>query len=158
MRLNVFRAAVLAVPLAIMAAGCAPIRARQGYVFDTELTAGVEPGVDNRDSVLRTMGRPTFQSQFGPEQWYYIARTTSQVAFRVPRPTGQNNLRISFAPDGTVTAVDRTDLSQVASISPSSKETPTLGRERSFFEEFFGGIGSVGAATGTGPGGGTGAP
>ena len=31
-------------------------------------------------------------------------------------------------------------------LSPDSTETPTLGRERGFFEDLFGNIGAVGAA------------
>ena len=30
-------------------------------------------------------------------------------------------------------------------VDPTGKKTPTLGRKRSFFEELFGGIGTVGA-------------
>jgi hypothetical protein len=44
-------------------------------------------------------------------------------------------------------------LDQVASISPDGKTTPTLGRQRGFFQDLFGNIGSVGAP-GTGGGGG----
>ncbi len=38
----------------------------------------------------------------------------------------------------------RTGLEYVANIEPSSDETPTLGSERSLFEELFGNIGAVG--------------
>jgi hypothetical protein len=42
----------------------------------------------------------------------------------------------------------------VVSITPSKRETPTLGRKKSIWEELFGNIGAVGApGTGTGGGG-----
>ena len=50
-----------------------------------------------------------------------------------------------------VVAVDKTGLELVSKISPEGDKTPTLGRERSFFEDIFGNIGTVGAP-------GTGAP
>jgi outer membrane protein assembly factor BamE (lipoprotein component of BamABCDE complex) len=141
---------ILAVLPAVAATGaCAPMRGFNGYVVDRDLLAGVQPGIDNRDSVLRTLGKPTFQSQFdGGDDWYYVSRNTGQVAFRTPRATAASNVRVRFDKAGNVTAVDRTGLEQVASINPSDKKTPTLGRERSFFEEIFGGIGQVGSGLG----------
>lgn len=151
---------ILAVlPVLATTGACAPMRGFNGYVVDRDLLAGVQPGIDNRDSVLRTLGKPTFASQFdGGDDWYYVSRNTGQVAFRTPRATAASNVRVRFDKAGNVTAVDRTGLEQVASINPSDKKTPTLGRERSFFEEIFGGIGQVGSGLGgqQGPGGNTG--
>lgn len=148
--------ALTALPLLAATGACAPIRGFNGYVVDRDLLAGVQPGIDNRDSVLRTLGKPTFVSQFGEQDWYYVSRNTGQVAFRTPKATAASNVRIRFDQAGTVTAVDRTGMEQVASISPSGDKTPTLGRDRSFFEEIFGGIGQVGSGLGgaAGPGGG----
>ena len=61
-------------------------------------------------------------------------------------------MQISFDQNGTVTAIRRGGLDQIASISPYGKKTPTLGRERGFFQDLFGNIGTVGAA-GAGGGG-----
>ena len=47
--------------------GCASIRDHRGYLVDTALVDSVQPGVDNRLSVERTLGRPTFASQFGEQ-------------------------------------------------------------------------------------------
>lgn len=137
-----------ALPLIAATGACSPIRGFNGYVVDRDLLAGIQPGVDNRDSVLRTLGKPTFTSQFGDQDWYYVSRNTGQVAFRTPRATAVSNVRVRFDQAGTVTAVDRTGMEQVASINPSDDKTPTLGRERSFFEEIFGGIGQVGSGLG----------
>ena len=41
-------------------------------------------------------------------------------------------------------------------VAPSKRSTPTLGRQKSFFEELFGGIGTVGAPGLPGSGGGNG--
>ena len=67
--------------------------------------------------------------------------------------TDQITLKIAFTPDGTVQSVTRSDQTRVASINPSNKVTPTLGRKRSFFSELFGNIGTVGSGVG-GSGGG----
>ena len=129
---------------AFLAVGCAPIRDHQGYMMDEPLIAAIQPGIDNRDSVTGTLGRPTFTGQFDQRDWYYVSRTTRQLAFNLPRPSDQTVLHVRFDANGNVERVERTGLELAANIEPSSDETPTLGRNRSIFEELFGNIGAVG--------------
>lgn len=134
----------------LLTAGCTRIRDHQGYVMDETLVAAIQPGVDNRESVAGTLGRPTFVGQFDDRDWYYVSRDTRQLAFNLPRPTGQTVLHVRFDEAGNVASVDRTGLELVANIRPSNQKTPTLGSERSLFEEIFGNIGAVGQAARTG--------
>ena len=139
--------ALLAVALgAVLAAGCTPIREHQGYLVDDPLVAAIQPGVDNRDSVTGTLGRPTFVGQFDQRDWYYVSRNTRQLAFNMPRPSDQVVLHIRFDAAGNVESVQRSGLELVAQIDPSNDKTPTLGSDRSLFEELFGNIGAVGQA------------
>lgn len=141
--------------LALLAAGaCAPLRSHQGYIVDAELVNSIRPGVDNRQSVLATLGHPSFASQFNQGDWYYVARDSRNYAFNKPKVREQLTLQISFDPAGTVSAIRKSGKEQVASIDPMGKTTPTLGRERGFFDDLFGNIGAVGAAGGGAPGGG----
>ncbi|MBS3960879.1 MAG: outer membrane protein assembly factor BamE [Sandarakinorhabdus sp.] len=148
-------ARLILIPLLLAgAAGCTRIQNNQGYIADEELVASVQPGVDNRQSVERALGRPTMSGQFDDNVWYYISRNTSQLAFARPVPTSQLVLIVRFDPDGTVAAVERRGLELVADISPHGDETPTLGRETGLIEDLFGNIGQVGSV----PGGGGGPP
>jgi len=130
----------------LLAAGCAPIRTHQGYVMDETLVTAIQPGVDNRESVTGTLGRPTFVGQFDQRDWYYVSRDTRQLAFNMPRPTDHDVLHIRFDEAGNVEQVQRTGMDLVVNIDPSSDRTPTLGRERSVFRELFGNIGAMGQA------------
>lgn len=140
------RTAVIATALGclLLTGGCAKIREHQGYMVDETLVSAVQPGVDNRESVLGTLGRPTFVGQFDQRDWYYVSRDTRQLAFSMPKPVKQTVLHVRFDDQGNVAAVERTGLEKVASINPMSAKTPTLGRDKSFFDELFGNIGSVG--------------
>ncbi len=143
------RSAVLAMACAgLLAGGCTKVRDQQGYLADETLMAAVQPGVDNRESVLGTLGRPSFVGQFDQRDWYYVSRDTRSLAFNMPRAVAQSVLHIRFDEAGNVAAVNKTGLEQIASINPTSKETPTLGRSKSFFEELFGNIGAVGQTSG----------
>ncbi|QJB70453.1 outer membrane protein assembly factor BamE [Parasphingorhabdus halotolerans] len=134
----------------LIVSGCTRVRGHQGYISDSVLMSAVQPGLDNRQSVEASLGRPTFTGQFDENTWYYVSRSTHQYAFNSPTPKEQEVMRITFDPAGNVTAVDRTGLELVASINPDGDKTPTLGRNRSFFQELFGNIGAVGApGTGT---------
>jgi outer membrane protein assembly factor BamE (lipoprotein component of BamABCDE complex) len=151
------RLAGCAALIVLGAAACTPVRTHQGYVIDSELVDAVQPGVDNRESVLQTLGRPTLTSQFNGGEWYYVSRDSSNMAFQGPKPKTQTTLRIRFDAAGNVASVDRTGAELIASVDPYGKTTPTLGRKRGFFEDLFGNIGTVGAAgTGGGAGGGAG--
>lgn len=141
---KIARAAMAGLACAVMLAGCTRIRDHQGYVVDESLVTAIQPGVDNRDSVMGTLGRPTFVGQFDQRDWYYVSRDTRQLAFNAPRPSAQTVLHVRFDEAGNVTSVQRTGLEFVANIEPTSETTPTLGRERSLFEELFGNIGAVG--------------
>lgn len=136
---------LIAATLGLSLAACAPLRSHQGYIVDADLVNSVQPGVDNRQSVLATLGHPSFASQFNQGDWYYIARDSRNYAFNSPRVRDQLTLQISFDARGTVTAIRKSGAEQVASIDPSNKSTPTLGRKRGFFDDLFGNIGAVGA-------------
>ncbi len=134
---------------AVLAAGCSPIRDHQGYIADDTLINAIQPGVDNRESITTTLGRPTFTGQFDQRDWYYVSRNTRQLAFNMPRPSEQLVLHVRFDQAGNVESVRRTGLEYVMNVDPANRTTPTVGRDRSFFEELFGNIGAVGTA-GTG--------
>lgn len=143
MKSAVFKLATAMVGAALLA-GCAGIRDHRGHVIDKELAAAIQVGTDNQESVAKTLGRPTFTGQFDDKEWFYVSRDTSSFAFRNGRVTDQTVLRVRFDAAGNVAAVDRTGKELVASINPANDRTPTLGRTKSFFDEIFGNIGTVG--------------
>ena len=143
MKLAVLRTAILAA--AVLLAGCAQMRLHRGVVLDPQLASAIQPGVDNKDSVEKALGRPSFVGQFTPNDWYYVSRDVNQVAFRNPHVTKQTVLLVRFDQKGNVASVQRTGKELVMNVKPSGRQTPVLGRKRSFFEELFGNIGTVGA-------------
>jgi outer membrane protein assembly factor BamE (lipoprotein component of BamABCDE complex) len=158
MRLGLMKTAtsVAMIGSALIASGCARVPGQQGFIADSSLVDGIQAGIDTRASVEKTLGRPTFASQFTANEWYYVSRSTKQLAFATPQPVSQMILRVQFDSAGNVTNVSKSGVEKVARISPNGDKTPTLGRERGFFEDVFGNIGQVGAGgAGAGQGGGT---
>ncbi|NCP18934.1 MAG: outer membrane protein assembly factor BamE [Erythrobacter sp.] len=147
-------APVVLLGLAVSAGGCSSIRESRGYITDARLAGLVQPGIDNRQSVEATLGRPTFASQFGPETWYYVSSVTARKPFVRPRIEGHSVLEVSFDGNGNVVSTDRKGMEDVVYLRPDGDQTPTLGRERGFLEDLFGNIGTVGAGGPGAPGGG----
>ena len=155
MKVAQFRTSIVLAAAASLA-GCASVSAHKGAVIDRQLASSVQPGVDNKASVEKLLGRPSFTGEFTPNDWYYVSRDTKQIAFRNPRVKQQLVLHVRFDQAGNVVAVDRTGKELVMNVEPTKRSTPTLGRQKSFFEELFGGIGTVGAPGLPGSGGGNG--
>ena len=148
------RRAIFAVSIAMVAlgtGGCTKLRSHQGYIVDPDLANAVQPRVDNKQSVAATLGQPTFKSQFNDDEWYYVSRDSRNLAYNKPKPVSQTTLKVTFDGAGNVASIDKTGVEQVVSVDVYGKETPTLGRERGFFDDLFGNIGTVGSGVG-GPG------
>ncbi|MEO7635649.1 MAG: outer membrane protein assembly factor BamE [Sphingomicrobium sp.] len=131
----------------LLASGCATVRAHKGAVLDPQLVNSIQAGVDNKASVEKVLGRPSFTGQFAPNDWYYIARDTSQLVFRNPRVKRQIVLLVRFDQAGNVAKIEHSGKEVVLALDPASRKTPTLGRKRGFFEELFGNIGTVGSVS-----------
>lgn len=129
----------------VAVSGCSRLRSHQGYIADPILLEAVAVGIDNKESVEGTLGRPTFASQFDKNEWYYLARDTEQLAFSRPKAKNQSLMRISFDDSGNVTRIAKSGIETIVKINPENDKTPTLGRDRSFFQDIFGNIGQVGA-------------
>jgi outer membrane protein assembly factor BamE (lipoprotein component of BamABCDE complex) len=141
-------ATILLIGAALATSGCSRIKAQQGYLIDETLFTSILPGVDNRESVSRTLGRPTFAAQFDTGSWYYVSRLTGQYAFVAPKTLQQQILIVSFDEQGNVSNVQRRGMEKIARINPEDDKTATLGKSESFFQELFGNVGQVGAAGG----------
>ena len=135
--------AILVVTGAALLGGCLGIRDHRGAVIDKELASAIQVGVDNKESVAKTLGRPSFVGQFNANDWYYVSRDTKSMPLRGVGVVDQTILHVRFDPAGNVAVVDRAGKEYIASIDPVDAKTPTLGRRRSFFEELFGNISSI---------------
>ena len=143
------RLILVALPLAVV--GCTHLPGHQGYINDIGLIDSVKPGVDNKDSVAKTLGRPSFAGQFNEADWYYVGRDTRSYAYDLPKPTSQLITHVHFDAQGNVASVQKIGMEQVAAIRANKDKTPTLGRKRTLLDDLFGNIGQVGGI-GKGPG------
>jgi outer membrane protein assembly factor BamE (lipoprotein component of BamABCDE complex) len=132
---------------AIALAGCTRVRDHKGYVVDRTLVDSIAAGIDNRDSVSKTLGRPSLASEWdGGATWYYISRDTRQLAFATPTAVEQMMLTVRFAPNGEVASVQKSGLETIRNVRLYGEKTPVRGSDRGFFAELFGNINAGGGS------------
>lgn len=132
---------LLIAAVAVNTAACTRIKDTKGYLADPQLVSAIQPGIDNKDSVTRTLGRPSLQSEFDPNTWYYVSRQTEQLAFLKPKPVKHEVLVVAFNDKGVVSKVDKLDKDEIVKVDISGDKTPTRGRETSIWDQLFGNIG-----------------
>ena len=125
---------------------CGNTREVRGYVFDKELADAIQPGVDNRNSVLTTLGNPTMRGTFDQSTWYYVSTRVRVRPVFWPDAKEHRVLVVGFNDRGVVNMVDNLGLDDMREIDSVKDKTETRGREQSFFETIFGSIGRFGGA------------
>ncbi len=142
----------LAAALSLTATGCSRIKDVKGYVVDAEKVAMLKAGIDNKTSVQKTLGRPTMVSEFDAKTWYYVSRSTEQLAFMRPAPKAQQIIVIRYDDKGNVNKIEQLGMEQIAQVNPSDDKTPTRGKDISALEQIMGNIGRFSpAGAGGGP-------
>ena len=132
--------------VAVVSSGCSRITYQRGYLANEEMMAEVLPGVDNRDSVEKMLGRPSLTSEFDLSTWYYVSQRSEQFAFMTPKPVEHQVVAIRFNDDGGVAEVENFGLNDVIAVEPHSDKTTTRGKEITFLQQLFGNVGRFGAA------------
>ena len=112
----------------LLASGCATVRAHKGAVLDAQLVNAIQPGVDNKASVEKLIGRPSFTGQFSANDWYYVARDTSQLVFRNPSVRRQIVLLVRFDAAGNVTKLEHSGKETVLALDPATSGARLGGR------------------------------
>jgi outer membrane protein assembly factor BamE (lipoprotein component of BamABCDE complex) len=129
MRVSVALAAALSLILATGA--CTRTRDLKGYIADQDLIKQIQPGIDNRASVMKTLGRPTVESEFDKQVWYYVVR---------------------FDAKDNVAKIEKLGMDQIVAVNASGDKTPTRGKDISALQQIFGNIGKFSPAGGGGDG------
>ena len=128
-------------------AACTPALVIQGYVPDQATLAGVEKGVDNKDTVVTKLGSPSTIATFDDDTWIYVNKRSEVFAFFEPTVLSQNVVAINFDPEGRVEEIRRFTLEDGQLFDPVTRKTPTQGRELGFLEQLFGNVGRFNTQT-----------
>ena len=133
-----------ALALALFAAvACSPVYRNHGYVPSDDELALVEVGVDTRDTVAVTVGRPSAAGLLNDLGWYYVQSRWKQRGVLPPLEEDRQVVAISFTEDGVVENIERFGLEQGRIVPISRRVTETNVKGASLLRQLFGNIGGI---------------
>ncbi len=101
------RGALAALLVAALVSACAPVYRNHGYVPDEESLAAVGIGQTTRDELPTLLGKPSAEGLLTGSVWFYTKSRFRHFGPYRPQETDRQVVAISFAPDGTVSNVER---------------------------------------------------
>lgn len=124
-------------------AACSATFQNHGYApTDAELSE-VVVGVDTRDSLEETIGKPTTSGVLGETAWYYVATRVRHWAYRAPEPIERTLVAISFRADGTVENIERFGLEDGQVVTLSRRVTETSIRQFGLVQQLLRNFGRI---------------
>ncbi len=131
---------------AALATGCVKRVDYRGKAPDPKAVATLKAGQSTQEDVLNTIGSPSFETQYGPKVWYYVAKREEQKAFFTPETTNHETLAVSFNANGIVTKIEDLDPDQ-PKIIPVEDVTPGAVPEKPLVKQIFANFGRIAKRT-----------
>lgn len=121
--------AIVVACLCVVISACTAQFQNHGYTPSDDDLSAVLVGIDTRDSVSETVGRPTSSGVLQDQAWYYVGSRVRTWAFTAPETIEREIVAISFADDGTVANIERFGLEDGQVVTLSRRITETSIRE-----------------------------
>ena len=136
-----------AIAVALLLPACSPIYRNHGYVPPESALSALTVGVDTRDSVIASVGRPTTTGVVGDQSLYYVQSRFRHFAFLPPEEVEREVLALSFLPDGRLGNIERFGLEQGRVVQLSPRITAEVFADRTFINQLLGNVGRFDAGT-----------
>ena len=104
-------------------AACAPVYRTHGYVPPEIDLQQVQVGQTTVDDLPALIGRPSAQGLLTGSGWYYVGSRWREFGAAAPREVDRQVVAISFAPNGTVSNVERFGLERGRVVTLSRRVT-----------------------------------
>ncbi len=129
--------------LVLSLAACMPLYQNHGYVPTDQELAAIEVGIDTRDTVTSTIGRPSVLGLLNDVGWYYVQSRYKTLGGRAPLEIDRQVVAITFTEDGIVQNIERFGLEKGQIVQLSRRVTVTNVKSQSVLRQLFGNIGSL---------------
>ncbi|WP_367274948.1 outer membrane protein assembly factor BamE [uncultured Jannaschia sp.] len=133
----------LAALLLIAVGACSATYRNHGYVPNDEDLALLTVGVDTRETVATTVGRPTANGVLRDDAWYYVQSRRKNFAWRAPQTIERELVAISFTEGGTVENIERFGLERGRVVTLSRRITETSIRDFGFIQQLIRNFGRI---------------
>lgn len=134
-----FGVAILAI------SACSATFENHGYAPTDMDLEEVIVGVDTRDSVGQSVGRPTSVGMLEGGNWYYSQSRWRHFAFKAPKIIERQVVAITYTEDGVVENIERFTLEDGRVVPLSRRVTDSNVKGISFIRQLMGNIGNFSA-------------
>lgn len=114
-----------------------------GYIPPEEVLQDVIVGVDTRDTVASSIGRPGVSGILDESGWYYIRSRYRNFAFYAPEEIDRQVLAISFDNNGVVTNIERFGLERGRIVPLARRVTTENTQGIGLLRQAFGNLGQI---------------
>lgn len=129
-----------------LVAACSETFRNHGYIPLEEDLANIVVGVDTRDTVASSVGRPGVSGILDDSGWYYVRSRFRSYAMRAPEEIDREVLAISFDSQGVVTNIELFGLERGQVVRLSRRVTTSNTQGVGFLRQAFGNLGRFNAA------------
>ncbi|MDA8746782.1 outer membrane protein assembly factor BamE [Litoreibacter sp.] len=133
---------LLSVGLMVLAS-CAQIVRQHGYIPPQEDLQSVIVGVDTRDSVEASIGRPSTSGVLREGSWFYIGSKVRHFGALKPKELEREVVAIRFDGSGTVQNIERFGLERGQVVVLSRRVTETTVRDVTFIRQLIRNFGRI---------------
>jgi len=124
-------------------AACSATYQNHGYIPPEEDLEMITVGVDTRDTVADSVGRPTSFGVLQEGGWYYTQSHWRHFAYKAPKIVDRQVVAITFDADGVVENIERFTLEDGRVIALSRRVTSSNIKGISFLRQLLGNIGNL---------------
>ena len=133
--------------LLLVATACAPVYRNHGYVPSDQELAALEVGVDTRETVAATVGRPSASGLLNDVGWYYVQSRWKHRGGRAPVEEERQVVAITFTEQGSVANIERFGLEKGRIVPLSRRVTASNVKSAGLLKQLFGNLGRINAGS-----------
>jgi len=127
----------------IILGACAAIYQNHGYVPTESELSEILIGVDTRETVGQSIGRPTSLGVLKGGAWYYAQSRWRHFAYKAPQVSDRQIVAISYTDDGVVENIERFGLEDGRVIALSRRVTDSNIKGITFLRQLMGNLGNL---------------
>jgi outer membrane protein assembly factor BamE (lipoprotein component of BamABCDE complex) len=122
---------------------CAATYQNHGYVPTDSDLEEILVGVDTRETVGQSIGRPTSFGMLQSGGWYYSQSRWRHFAYKAPKVIDRQIVAITYTDDGIVENIERFTLEDGRIIALSRRVTDSNIKGISFLRQLMGNLGNL---------------
>ena len=132
----------------IVLSSCISKKIINGNLPDADTISLLKIGQDDKNSVVKILGEPSFKGSLGDDAYYYVGSLKSKVAFLKSNVQEQYILELKFNNNNKLKNIYFYDKSLSTDVAMSSLESQTDGTKQSFLQQILGNFGVPGMKRG----------